>query len=64
MSWRLLWRVRVRLRCRRAGLLQVLFLAMAEDHVGQERDKLGSLLRGEGRGLGGGQGEFGIGGSD
>lgn len=40
-----------RRRRSRAGPLEMLFLAIVDDHVGQERDELGSLFRGEGRGL-------------
>jgi hypothetical protein len=59
VNWRFLWWVTVRLRCRHAGPLEVLFLAVVEDHVGQQCDKLGSLFRCERRRLRRGQGEFG-----
>jgi len=43
---------------RGTDLLEVLFLTIVDDHVGQERNELGSLLRSEGCGLRFGQGEF------
>jgi hypothetical protein len=42
-----------------ARSVQVLFLAMVDDHVGQEHNELGSLYRCEGCGLRRGQPEFG-----
>ena len=48
----------VRPRCRSAGPFEVLLLAPADDHAGQQRDELGSLMRGEWRGLRRGQGQL------
>ena len=45
MTWRFLWWVSVRLRYRCTGPFEVLLLAPADDHVGQQRDELGSLFR-------------------
>jgi hypothetical protein len=59
VTWRFLWWVSVRLRCRRASPLEVLFLTVVDDHFGQQRDELGSLLLSEGRRLWRGQGDFG-----
>ena len=51
VTWTFLWWVNALLRGRRAGLLQALLTEITEHHAAQERDELGPLLRGKGRGL-------------